>query len=330
MRYPYVLGILVTVCLVGCAEVRSHPQDMDLQKEGTMVKKVVKSEAEWKRMLTPEQFSVLRKGGTERAFTGKFNTHFKEGVYLCAACQAPLFDSETKFDHGCGWPSFFAPIGTDTIEYVEDNSLGMRRIEVRCASCGSHLGHVFDDGPQPTGQRYCINSIAMDFTSEAPATAEDRVRTAIFAAGCFWGVEHKFSQIEGVESTRVGYTGGRTENPSYRQVCSATTGHAEAVEVKYDPSLVSYEELLDSFFKFHDPTQLNRQGPDRGTQYRSAIFYASAVQKDAAVKSKAKLNASKKYGSEVVTEIAPISRFFMAEEYHQQYLEKRGQSSCGF
>ena len=151
---------------------------------------------------------------------------------------------------------------------------------------------------------------------------------ATFAAGCFWGVEATFRQVEGVLSTAVGYTGGRLENPSYRAVCTDTTGHAEAVDVEYDPSRVTYEQLLGIFWENHDPTTLNRQGPDFGSQYRSAIFYHDSLQETAARESKEKRNASGRYPRPIVTEITAASTFYRAEEYHQQYLEKRGLAHC--
>jgi peptide-methionine (S)-S-oxide reductase len=151
---------------------------------------------------------------------------------------------------------------------------------------------------------------------------------AIFAAGCFWGIEAAFRQVQGVVSTRVGYAGGRTKNPTYGEVCTGMTGHAEAVEVEYDPSKVSYEELLTIFWENHNPTTLNRQGPDVGTQYRSAIFFLSPEQEAAARASKERLQRSGKYSRDIVTEITPATQFYMAEDYHQQYLEKRGMSHC--
>ena len=152
--------------------------------------------------------------------------------------------------------------------------------------------------------------------------------TATFAAGCFWGVEATFRQIPGVISTRVGYTGGKTENPTYKDVCGDGTGHAEAVEVEYDPAKVAYDKLLDVFWENHDPTQLNRQGPDWGSQYRSAIFYHSPEQEAEAKASKEKLAKSGKFSKPVVTQIVPAVAFYQAEDYHQQYLEKRGLASC--
>jgi peptide-methionine (S)-S-oxide reductase len=151
---------------------------------------------------------------------------------------------------------------------------------------------------------------------------------AIFAAGCFWGVEEAFRQLKGVTSTTVGYTGGTMKNPSYKDVCTGTTGHAEAVEVEFDPKQISYDQLLSVFWQSHDPTTLNRQGPDHGTQYRSAIFYEDAEQEAAARRSKAELEKSGVFKRPIVTEIKPASEFYRAEDYHQQYFEKRGIKSC--
>lgn len=151
---------------------------------------------------------------------------------------------------------------------------------------------------------------------------------ATFAAGCFWGVEAAFQQLEGVKATAVGYTGGALENPTYEQVCSGNTGHAEAVEIEYDPERITYNELLNVFWKIHDPTTLNRQGADVGTQYRSAIFYHDSEQKMLAETSKIQWDESGTFKHPIITEITPASEFFRAEEYHQRYLEKRGSMSC--
>jgi peptide methionine sulfoxide reductase msrA/msrB len=293
-------------------------------QEKKMLQKIHKTEMEWKAILTPEQYRVLRQSGTERPFTGKYNDHYEDGTYVCGACGTSLFLSETKYDHGSGWPSFTAPVEERHIDYREDRSHGMVRTEVRCAVCGSHLGHVFDDGPGPTGKHFCINSIALDFkpaglTEEAK---EAEMKKATFAAGCFWGVEDAFRKVRGVVSTRVGYTGGQTKNPTYREVCSDTTGHAESIEIIFDPSIVSYEELVEQFFGLHDPTQVNRQGPDVGTQYRSAIFYHDEDQKAAALKAIERLNHSGKFDRPVATQVLPATEFYEAEDYHQQYYQK--------
>ncbi|OYD07103.1 peptide-methionine (S)-S-oxide reductase MsrA [Paludifilum halophilum] len=154
------------------------------------------------------------------------------------------------------------------------------------------------------------------------------METAAFGAGCFWGVEELFRKVEGVVETAVGYMGGKTENPTYEEVCTDQTGHAEVVYLKYDPSVISYEELLQLFWENHNPTTLNRQGPDVGRQYRSVIFYYHDEQKEAAEKSKKELDASGRFKDPIVTEIVPAPTFYRAEEYHQRYLQKRGQSSC--
>jgi peptide-methionine (S)-S-oxide reductase len=151
---------------------------------------------------------------------------------------------------------------------------------------------------------------------------------ATFAAGCFWGVEATFRQLPGVISTRVGYTGGNSPNPTYKEVCTDTTGHAEAVEIDYDPAKLSYDKLLEVFWENHDPTQLNRQGPDWGKQYRSAIFFHTPEQEAAAKASKEHLEKSRRFSKPIVTQIVPAVTFFEAEDYHQQYLEKKGLASC--
>ena len=154
------------------------------------------------------------------------------------------------------------------------------------------------------------------------------METATFAAGCFWGVEEDFRRLPGVVDTAVGYVGGTVENPTYKQVCTDLTGHAEAVEVTFDPAKISYQSLLDAFFKLHDPTQWNRQGPDFGSQYRSAVFYHSPEQQEAAEAAKLALQNSKTFRRPVVTQVVPATTFWRAEEYHQQYLAKQGKSHC--
>jgi peptide methionine sulfoxide reductase msrA/msrB len=310
---------------------RESPRPDIYSREGQdMTPKVKKSDKEWKAALTPEQFDVMRKCGTERPFTGKYNDFWGKGVYVCAGCGTPLFRSETKYEHGTGWPSFTTPVDEKNIEYRDDYSLLVKRIEVRCATCGAHLGHVFDDGPEPTFLHFCVNSAAMDFRPEAaagapaPRTETAATETATFAAGCFWGVEYKMGKQPGVASTAVGYTGGRTVAPTYEEVCTDRTGHAEAVQVTFDPSKVSYADLVRHFFSIHDPTQVNKQGPDRGSQYRSAIFAHSEAQKETARKIMDELESSGKYKKRLATELVPASAFYKAEDHHQKYFEKHG------
>jgi len=296
------------------------------------------SQPELRKKLTPLQYRVTQECGTEPPFQNEYWNHKEPGIYVDIVSGEPLFCSLDKFDSGTGWPSFTRPLVGDNVVEKIDLSHGLERVEVRSRKADSHLGHVFEDGPAPTGRRYCLNSAALRFIPVKDLEKEGygqflplfqgektqvqskgrKTELATFAAGCFWGVEAILSHVDGVLETTVGYTGGHVPNPTYRQVCTGQTGHAEAVQVVFDPTVISYEQLLDYFWRLHDPTTRNRQGPDVGSQYRSAIFYHHERQKEAAEKSKAELDRSGVFPHKVVTEIVPASTFYPAEEYHQQ------------
>ncbi len=264
------------------------------------------------RKLTPEEKRVIVNKGTERPFSGEYYNHFEEGTYTCKRCGAELYKSSSKFKTTCGWPSFDDQIDL-AVKWQRDAD-GVRT-EITCAKCDAHLGHVFlGEGLTPNNIRHCVNSISLDF-----APVESKTETAIFSSGCFWGTEYHFKHAPGVISTAAGYTGGHVAHPTYKQVCTGRTGHAEAVEVVFDPSKTSYEQLAKLFFETHDFTQLNRQGPDVGTQYRSVIFYSNEDQKQIAAKLADELREK---GYDVKTQLVPAGKFWPAEPYHQDYYEK--------
>ncbi|NLP04667.1 bifunctional methionine sulfoxide reductase B/A protein [Candidatus Fermentibacteria bacterium] len=266
------------------------------------------------RSLTPEEERVILHRGTEPPFSGKYWNHNEHGTYVCRRCGAPLYRSGDKFDAHCGWPSFDDSIAGAVSRKPDPDGV---RTEITCSKCGAHLGHVFE-GERFTGKntRHCVNSISLDFEPEGRS-----VERAILAGGCFWGVEFLLRQLPGVLDTKVGYIGGVEENPTYEMVCSKTTDYAEAVEIAFDPARLSYEDLLKRFFEIHDPTQRDRQGPDTGRQYRSAVFYLTGDQKRSAGEIIGILAGK---GLEVATEVVPATKFWPAEDYHQRYYERTG------
>ena len=270
--------------------------------------------------LTSEEEKVILFKGTERPFSGKYNDFSEKGTYICKQCGSPLYKSSDKFKSECGWPSFDDEI-KGAVKRVPDAD-GMRT-EIVCANCGAHLGHVFiGEGLTPKNMRHCVNSISLEFVP-ADSNRMETNDTAIFAGGCFWGVEYHMHSIDGVISTEVGYTGGHIEQPTYRDVCTHTTGHAEVVRVVFNTQKTDYEKIARMFFEIHDPTQVNRQGPDIGDQYRSEIFYRNNSQKEIAEKL---ISILQQKGFKIATRVDPATTFWKAEEYHQQYYEKEGQT----
>jgi peptide methionine sulfoxide reductase msrA/msrB len=320
-------------------------------KEGSWQNFEKPADKELQKQLDPLQYKVTQKNGTEPPFQNSFWNHHEEGIYVDIVSGEPLFSSSDKFDSGTGWPSFTRPLVAGYVTEHVDKSLGMRRVEVRSKLADSHLGHLFEDGPEPTGLRYCINSAALKFiqvdhleeegygdflalfhpAEMSEEAMNDPNEIATFAGGCFWGMEDILRDIPGVIDTDVGYAGGQAQNPDYGVVSSGLSGHAEVVRVVFDSRRTSYEELLGYYFRMHDPTTKNRQGNDIGSQYRSAIFSHNERQREIAERVKDKVNRSGNWKNPIVTEIVPAGSFYEAEEYHQDYLEKNpGGYTCHY
>lgn len=327
------------------------------------------SDAELKAKLEPLEYAVTQRAATEPAFQNRYFNQHEDGLYVDAASGEPLFSSRDKFDSGTGWPSFTRPVEPNRVVTHTDQTLGITRTEVRSKGAGSHLGHVFDDGPPPSGVRYCMNSAALRFIPAAELTArgyaeyapifgapaaagagvaavnsctspsagdqpgcQTTLETAVLAGGCFWGMEDILRKIPGVLQTEVGYTGGSSASPNYETVHTGDTGHAESVRIVFDPKVLTYADLLEHwFFRMHDPTTKNRQGNDRGTQYRSAIFFTSPEQERVAKDVIRRVDASKKWPAPIVTEVTAASAFTLAEAYHQDYLQNNpGGYTCHY
>lgn len=275
--------------------------------------------------LSDAEKEVILKKGTEMPYTGEYENKSDEGTYLCRQCNAPLYTSGDKFKSNCGWPSFDDEIEGSVLKYTDADG---RRTEIVCANCKGHLGHVFiGEGYTEKDTRHCVNSISLKFYNvgeEMPQVIPNvETKIAYLASGCFWGTEYHLQKLPGVISTTVGYTGGAVEYPSYKEVCTGRTGHAEAVKVVYDPAQVSYEEVLKMYFETHDPTQVDGQGPDIGPQYRSEIFFTDKEQELVAEKL---ISILEKKGYKVATSVSPVAPFYEAEGYHQNYYDHKGSS----
>ncbi len=324
------LTVVTGACMNrGASPARSKGPTEDPVADGSAKTYSKPSDADLRKRLTKTEYSVTQENGTERPFNNAFWDNTKAGIYTDVVTGEPLFASTDKFKSGTGWPSFSRPLSDSNVISIEDRTLGMRRVEVRSKLGDSHLGHVFEDGPKPTGLRYCINSASLRFVpvasleakgygsyaslfgaapkAKAKAKASPKSEVATLAGGCFWGVEDIVRKIPGVSDTEVGYIGETV---------------AEAVQITFDPTKLSYGELLDWFFRLHDPTTKNSQGNDRGTEYRSAIFFHSKAQQAEAEAAKKRAGASKRWTKPIVTQIIAASTFKPAKSHHQDYLVK--------
>lgn len=341
-RTLFTLWVACAVACSGDSKAAAHPPKKlpQITESKTMSDYKKPSAEQIKANLTPEQYRVTQQCGTEPPFRNAFWDNHAAGIYVDVVSGEPLFSSLDKYDSGTGWPSFSKPLDPANVVEREDKEHGMTRTEVRSKHADSHLGHVFNDGPSPSGERYCMNSSSLRFipaeklveagygqyaklfpSVKQSAAAKTR-ETAILAGGCFWGMEEILRKIPGVHETEVGYTGGKLARPSYQDVTTGSTGHAEAVRIVFDPNVLSYEALLGYFFRMHEPTTLNRQHGDVGTQYRSAIFYTSPEQQKVAEAVKDKTNRSGKFKDPIVTQVVSAGEFYKAEDYHQDYLIK--------
>lgn len=273
-------------------------------------RRVERSIHEWEKILDPEVFVITRKKGTEAPFSSELCDLFTPGEYQCSNCKTTLFNNYEKFHSESGWPSFTQPVKENRVAFYPDKSLGTKRIEAQCNTCDAHLGHVFADGPEPSLLRFCINALALIPT-------ENPMKRAYIGGGCFWCTEALFQEVNGVASVESGYSGGKNANPTYREVCSGLSGHAEIVVVTYDPAIISYADILRLHLASHDPTTPDRQGADRGSQYRSIILPFDEAEEKIAHEVVGELQEY--FSKPIVTEIKRFEAFYPAEAYHQNY-----------
>lgn len=323
MKTSALFPIVIFMILMSVLACGQQTGNMSVQLNDTTF--LNKPDSFWKRVLSPGQYYILREKGTEKPYSGKWLMHEDSGIYTCAACGYELFNSDSKFDSHCGWPSFDEEMPGARVKTATDNSHGMSRTEIMCARCGGHLGHLFDDGPTSSGKRYCVNSVSLEFVKAKDIKPE--TDTLTLGAGCFWCVEAIFERLKGVLSVESGYSGGNSVNPTYEEVCSGNTGHAEVVQIVFNPSVISMGEILKVFFSIHDPTSLNRQGADIGTQYRSAIFYRNNEQKILAASIIDELNKADIYDNKICTALEAFTAFYKAEISHQEYYKNNSDNS---
>ncbi len=266
--------------------------------------------------LTSQEEHVIVDKGTEPPFSGKYYNNNIYGTYYCKQCNAPLFNSQSQFDGGCGWPSFDDELPS-SVKKIKD--IDAERTEIVCAKCDGHLGHIFyGEGFTKKDTRYCVNSLSLKFIEFC---IEPNHEIAYFSGGCFWGIEYFLRQKNGVINVTSGYMGGNIDNPTYEQICTQKTGHVEVVKVIFDRDKISYEELCRLFFEIHDPTQLDGQGPDIGNQYLSVIFTMNKNQQEVAQKL---INILENKGFKIATKIRNVQKFWPAELYHQNYYTNNG------
>lgn len=301
--------MIILACIGSCSTYKSG----ELQKVGN---KMVTNR------LTDIERYVMEQKGTERPFTGEYYDFFEEGTYVCKRCGTALYRSKDKFRSGCGWPSFDDEIKGAVRRLLDADG---RRTEIQCAKCGAHLGHVFiGEGFTPKDTRHCVNFVSLKFVPLKKKYSN--MKEIYFAGGCFWGTEHYFKQLRGVVDTKVGYANGNTDNPTYREVCTDKTGFAETVRVVYDPDVITLEFLTEMYFRAIDPTSVDQQGPDIGSQYRTGIYYKDDA--DKVEIRKVYDSMRQKLGSRMAVEFLPLKNFYYAEEYHQDYLDKNPAGYC--
>ncbi|MBA3535261.1 MAG: bifunctional methionine sulfoxide reductase B/A protein [Tatlockia sp.] len=264
--------------------------------------------------LTPTAKRIICEKATEYPNTGEYNTVAKQGSYICRRCGLALFRAESQFNSGCGWPSFDEDI-VQAVKQIPDED--GKRTEILCERCNAHLGHVFiGEFITHKNLRHCVNSASIDFVADSEVLDTEE---AIVAGGCFWGVDHFLRLLPGVLKVEVGYSGGRVVNPDYDQVCSGNTGHYEVARVVYDRAKTDFHSVLKLFFEIHDPTQRSGQGPDIGSQYKSAVFYYNDEQREEA---QTLIQRLRKGGYDVATQLLEVQTFWPAEGYHQDYYRK--------